>query len=455
MRHDVRLASPSHGVGMGVLSQAETWWLHFLDSLARQGVRRESLPWYRMRIEHLLRYFPGVRSAALRGADIERYLGSISQQRWHGWQLEQTLEAVQRFGQACQAGWLHEVDWAGWRRRLVVSVCAAEADIIAHGVLPEEPALREFAVRLRTQQRSLRTEQTYLGWVQRCCRFHGLAEAGALTEAHAGPFLEYLASERGVAANTQRQALNALVAFLRELHGLTMVDIGRFMPAMGPRQVPTVLSLGEVRAILAQLTEPRLHLAVALMYGSGLRLMELVRLRVKDVDVAHGLVLVLDGKGGDSRRTPLPTSLVGAIGLQVAVAGRVHAMDLADGHGRASLPPGLTRKFGEAAAALPWQYLFPASALAVDPLDGRMKRHHLHESVVQKAMQRAVAGAGLTKRASCHTLRHSFATSLLEQGYDIRSVQELLGHRDVQTTMIYTHVLNRPGMAVRSPADLL
>jgi len=221
------------------------------------------------------------------------------------------------------------------------------------------------------------------------------------------------------------------------------------------RQVPTVLSVDEVRAVLHGIPDPTQRLMATLLYGAGLRLMELVRLRLKDVDLPHRLLLVLDGKGGRSRRVPLPESVVPALEAQMAEVRRLHAVDLEEGFGAASLPPGLGRKLGAAAREAAWQYLFPAPARGRDPLDGQEKRHHLHETTLQKTMRLAVQQAGLTKRASCHTLRHSFATHLLEGGQDIRTVQELLGHADVQTTMIYTHVLNRPGLAVRSPADLL
>lgn len=330
-----------------------------------------------------------------------------------------------------------------------------DAAVLEHGVLPVEPTLRAFALRLRMQRRSLRTEQTYLDWVDRCRRFHGLADAGRIEVGHVAPFLAHLAAERQVAANTQRQALNALVAFFKETRGVDGIDIGAYQPSAKARQVPTVLSVQEVRAVLGEIRDPMLHLAASLLYGAGLRLMEAVRLRIKDLDFAHRLILVLDGKGGGSRRAPMPDSLCEPLQAQVERVRALHARDDELGFGAASLPLGLLNKLGAAAKDLSWQFVFPASRLALDPADGVMKRHHIDESHLQKTVRRAVLAAGLTKRASCHTFRHSFATHLLAHGYDIRSVQELLGHKDVQTTMIYTHVLNRPGLAVRSPADLL
>ena len=372
------------------------------------------------------------------------------------WMLVQTLDALQRFGRYAGCAWVGEVDWAKWQVRWVAKpVSQEQIDTIERGQLPEEPTLRAFAVKMRTQQLSIRTERTYLDWVERCVRFHGLTGPADVTEGHIAPFLGHLAGERQVAASTQRQALNALVTFLKLTRGVTTVEVGSFLPGTKPRQVPTVLSVQEIRAVLAQIESPAQRLAASLLYGSGLRLMEAVRLRVKDLDFAHRMILVLEGKGGASRRTPMPESLVKPLEQQLAVVRALHAQDLKQGHGLASLPLGLTLKFGAAAKEFAWQYVFPSKSLAQDPYDGVIKRHHCDASNLQKAVHQSVQKAGVTKRASCHTLRHSFATHLLENGYDIRSVQELLGHENVATTMIYTHVLNRPGLAVRSPADLL
>lgn len=433
----------------------EEWWEEYLEGLVRQGVQPSALPWYRRRVEQLVARYPGVRSRDLQGVQIEEYFHAIDGWGLAGWQLEQTLDAIRRFGVACGDAWVDQVDWVGWRRRWVIAGTLEEVEQVEAGVLPEDPTLRDFVVRLRTQHRRLRTEQTYVGWVERCVKFHGLATAGELEDRHVGPFLAHLAVERRVAASTQRQALNSLVAFFKETRGVKVVDVGEFAPTTTPRQVPTVLSVAEVRAVLAKIEDPILQLMARLLYGSGLRLMEVVRLRVQDVDLEYRMVSVRDGKGGGSRRTTLPDSVIPDIMRQVEVVRDQHQEDLLAGFGAASLPMGLSRKVGAAVKDLSWQYLFPTARLALDPRDRTMKRHHLDESCLQKAVRRAVIAAGLTKRASCHTFRHSFATHLLENGYDIRSVQELLGHQDVQTTMIYTHVLNRPGLAVRSPADLL
>lgn len=432
----------------------DVWWGRYLHNISKQGVPEKTLPWYRLRVEQLMSRFPGVHSSVLRVEDVNKHLTYIGGLGLPYWQLEQTLDALQRFALACQLSWGKQVTWDTWRQEWGHGTSTENLQDIMAGILPLNPTLRAFAVKLRVYQRSLRTEQTYLTWVERCCRFHTVCPA-QLEERHVGPFLSYLASERHVAPSTQRQALNGLVAFFKETKGLSTIDAGAYQTSDRPRQVPTVLSIAEVRKVLGQIDDPLQQLIATLLYGAGLRLSEAIRLRLQDLDFEHRLILVIDGKGGASRRTPMPESTIAPLLAHLVYVRMLHQQDLDQGFGRASLPPGLARKLGEGATSIGWQYVFPGLRLAWDPIDGVMKRHHVHQTSVQKAVHAAVMKAGLEKRASCHTFRHSFATHLLEQGYDIRSVQDLLGHKDVQTTMIYTHVLNRPGLAVRSPADLL
>lgn len=267
-------------------------------------------------------------------------------------------------------------------------------------------------------------------------------------------FLTWLAVERRVSASTQNQALSALLFLYRQVLGRELEALPSVVRARTPERLPVVLSRAEVARVLVEMSGPTRLIAI-LLYGAGLRLQEGLALRVKDVDFDLAQVTVRQGKGQKDRRTPLPTSVVEPLRAHLVVVRSLHAQDLAAGHGRVQVPCALARKYPAAATSWGWQFVFPASRLCRDPRYGAPSRYHLHESVVQRAVAEAVRRAGLAKRVSCHTFRHSFATHLLEDGYDIRTVQVLLGHRDVSTTMIYTHVLSRGALGVRSPADRL
>ncbi|MFL5577427.1 MAG: integron integrase [Gemmatimonadaceae bacterium] len=307
---------------------------------------------------------------------------------------------------------------------------------------------------VRTRHYSPRTEEAYVAWVRRYVRFLGLRHPAELGPAHVARFLSHLALERGVSASTQNQALAALLFLYREVLGAPLPLVEGAARAKRPARLPVVLTRDEVRAVLGALAS-RHRLVPTLLYGGGLRLMEALRLRVKDLDLARREVTVRGGKGGRDRVTLLPASAAAALAAQLDRVRRLHARDLAAGAGAVELPGALARKAPAAARAWAWQWVFPAASCYRDRRTGERRRHHLHESAVQRAVQAAVLRAGVAKRATCHTFRHSFATHLLEDGYDIRTVQELLGHADVRTTMIYTHVLNRGGRGVRSPADRL
>ncbi len=305
---------------------------------------------------------------------------------------------------------------------------------------------------IRRRYFSRRTEQAYVHWTRRFVYFHGKRHPRDLGEAEVTAFLNDLAVKRGVAAGTQNQALSALLFLYKEVLGRELAWLDGLERAKRPPRLPVVLTRAEVERLLAQLTGARWLLA-SLMYGSGPRVMECLRLRVKDVDLDYRQILVRDGKGEKDRVTMLPEKLVEPVRAHLERVRALHARDLREGYGEVHLPYALARKYPRAGREWAWQYLFPSKNRSADPDDGVIRRHHLDESVPQRAVKEAVRGAGIAKRVSCHTLRHSFATHLLEGGYDIRTVQELLGHSDVSTTMIYTHVLNQGGRGVKSPLD--
>ena len=308
------------------------------------------------------------------------------------------------------------------------------------------------AIRLRHY--SGRTEEVYVGWVRRFVRFSGMRHPAEVETDEVSRFLLSLANSGRVAASTQNQAASALQFLFEQVLGKPLARRAGLVRAKEPGRLPVVLTPGEVKAVLARVRGVS-QLVALLLYGSGLRLLEALTLRVKDVDFGRGEIVVRRGKGKQDRVTMLPVSVRPPLGEHLRRVERQHQLDLREGAGAVSLPGAFARKVPAASRGWPWQWVFPATRRYVDPATGEVRRDHLHDTAVQRAVQQAVHDAGIPKRATCHTFRHSFATHLLESGYDIRTVQELLGHRDVRTTMIYTHVLNRGGLGVRSPADFL
>ena len=306
--------------------------------------------------------------------------------------------------------------------------------------------------RCRVKHYSIRTEKRYCDWIRRFILFHRKRHPSEMGKPEIEAFLTYLAVSGNVAASTQNQALAAILFLYKEVLQVELPWLDDVTRAKRPPKLPVVLSESEAKALLAQL-EGVHYLVAALLYGSGLRLMEAIRLRVQDVDFERLEITVRSGKGNKDRRTMLPRSLVEPLRSQLSRVRVFHEQDLKNGIGPVYLPYALERKYPSAGHELAWQYLFAASSPAVDPRSGVVRRHHIGEQAFQRAIKHAVRAAGINKPATSHSLRHIFATQLLESGYDIRTVQELLGHKDVRTTQIYTHVLNRGGYAVRSPLD--
>ncbi|HXI73807.1 MAG TPA: integron integrase [Verrucomicrobiae bacterium] len=305
---------------------------------------------------------------------------------------------------------------------------------------------------MRFRRLAWRSEQAYRDWIKRFIFFHGKRHPKDMGEAEVEAFLTHLATELKVSASTQNQALNALVFLYRHVLVRPLGVLEGIQRAKRLPRVPVVLSKAEVSRLLAAVPD-KYRLLFQFMYGTGLRLMEALRLRVKDVDFERNQIIVRGGKGDKDRVTMLPDSLKLAMEGQLRRVTLLHQQDLGVGLGMVKLPGALKRKYPNAERELGWQWFWPAVTISVDPADGQRKRHHLHDTSIQRVMLAAVRLCKLTKPATCHTLRHSFATHLLENGYDIRTVQNLLGHKDVTTTQIYTHVMQKPGLGVKSPLD--
>ena len=325
---------------------------------------------------------------------------------------------------------------------------------------------------IRARHYSLRTEEAYVGWIRRFILFHQKRHPIEMAEPEINAFVTHLAVQSSIGASTQTQALSALMFLYRHVLRKPLPDLDTVIRAKRPGRLPSVLTRSEVRRILGRMNgTPRL--VATLLYGTGIRLLECLRLRVKDLEFGNNRIIVRDTKGGEDRVVPFPVVARAEMPSWLSRVKRIHDGDLADGFGSVYLPDAIARKFPGSEREWGWQYVFPGEHRSHDPRGKELRRrpgsaapvltptgqperrHHLHETVIQRALRRAVLDVGISRRISCHTFRHSFATHLLEEGYDIRTIQELLGHRDVKTTMIYTHVLNRGGRGVKSPVDLL
>jgi integron integrase len=427
-------------------------------AVLRQGVPPARIEWFVRWAQRFARAAPGVPLRTRTEAHVRAFLTDLKgQAHVEPWQVEQAQEALRVLYQEClPLPWARPWPWQTHTPETVKGLLQRESFRDALSARAVDAAHQEMLNRLRTELRarhySLRTEQAYEHWMRRFVTFHELKSPRELGPGAVKEYLEYLALERKVSAGTQNQALNALVFLYEQVIGEPIGTLGDFTRAKRPKRLPVVLTRAQVNRLLDALTDTY-RLMTGLLYGSRLRLMECVRLRVKDVDFAHNQIMVRDGKGQKDRVTILPQRFQPGLREHLARVKEQHETDLAQGFGAVYLWPALERKYPNAVREWIWQYVFPSGRLSVDPRSGKVRRHHLHENALQRAVKDAAVKVGLTKQMSCHVLRHSFATHLLEGGYDIRTVQELLGHADVSTTMIYTHVLNTPGLAVKSPAD--
>jgi integron integrase len=445
------------------------FWARYAESLLKHAIAGRNAEWH---IRHAQRFCYGLNGKHLRDlgtSDLDAYLARLGrQQKVEAWQLRQTISALRvLFSDMTECKWASAYPWQEKMdacQDLSAEHPSRARDLSAQEIVSErqkrkptisDPKTLQELGRLREvtrlQDKAYRTEQTYSEWVERFVRFcDGVLPDDPLRVA---AFLEHLALRDQVAPATQAQALNALVFFYRHVRHVELGDLGDFKRPKSRHKLPVVLTYEEIDRLLGNMADTA-GLMARLMYGTGMRLMECVRLRVKDVDWGNHYITVIYGKGKKSRFVPLPEVYTDELKAHVAMRKLEYERDLAAGFGEVYVSDALRRKWPNVGTKWGWHYVFAAARISTDPRSGRHMRHHVSENVPQKAIKRAVAKAEIVKDASCHTLRHSFATHLLAAGHDIRTVQELLGHADVATTMIYTHVLNRPGLTARSPADL-
>jgi integron integrase len=448
-------------------------WDPFVRALRRRGIREPFARWYVLRAEQFLRARPREEPRNYAAADLAGYLEEAGRRAdLRDWQYAQIVDALEvLLREVLQLPWTDAFDWAYWRasaRELTPDHATLARESAPPAPTPgdgsydgparfAEPgpqhaaALRAVVGEIRRRAYSIRTEQTYVQWIQRFAAFHGGRDPRTLGAAEVRTFLEHLAVHGRVVAGTQNQALSALVFLYREVLRRPL-DLDAFVRAKRPRSLPVVLTRSEARALLDKLDGTH-RLMASLLYGTGMRLMEVIRLRIKDIDFGYRQIVVRNAKGAKDRVVPLPNAAIEPLQTHLSRVRALHEQDLRNGFGSVYMPDALAKKYPQAAREWIWQYAFPSGRISVDPRSRIARRHHLHENSLQKGVKAAAAKARIPKKTSCHTLRHSFATHLLEEGYDIRTVQELLGHADVSTTMIYTHVLNRGGRAVLSPLD--
>jgi integron integrase len=456
-----------------------SFWDRYIEKLHESGVKRLFDRWFVLRAEQYVSAHPGRKPRDHQPRDVTRYLAETGRScDMKDWQFRQVVAAIQKLFELVGVDWFDEVDWNHWRdsaRHLEETNPTVARDYVERQALPDAgpttvDALRrthaalldEVRAAIRRRGFSIKTEQTYLHWTLHFLAFFGGPDPRAAQASDIARFLDNLAVHRKFSGSTQNLALNALVFLYREALGRSDLSIGEFTRAKRPQHVPTVLTQAEVALLLQQLAGTQ-HLMASLMYGTGMRLMECSRLRIQDIDFGYGQITVRNAKGSKDRVVPLPEKAASALSGHLERVKTLHEADLAEGFGEVYLPDALARKYPHAAKDWRWQYVFPSARLSADPRSGAVRRHHLHENGLQKAVKLAAERAHIAKRVGTHTLRHSFATHLLQAGYDIRTLQELLGHSDVSTTMILrrrsgqvnTHVLNKGGKGVQSPLDRL
>jgi len=430
--------------------------------------------WYVIRIEEYIAFNKQHESEKRlhqhTATNIELFLDVVNQKKLlESWQVHQLIHALQLlFTQFLKLPWAKHFDWDYWkasaddrssnhtefiRQPGLLKKDETEWQYYEKTIKAHKALFKKIIAVMRQRDYSISTEKTYSQWIVRYIIFHGGKDPEQLHQNNIVAFLEYLAVKRNVSPSTQNQALCALVFLYQQVMGQTLGQFEHFSRAKKQPRLPVVMTQEEVKNTLEKMQGVH-YLMASLLYGTGMRLMECLRLRVKDIDFNYKQITVRSGKGNKDRIVPLPGTLVSELQAQLQMARTFYETDLKNNQANVYLPYALARKFPNAGREWIWQYVFPSAKLSLDPRAKIVRRHHLHQSSLQRHVKIAAMAAQITKRVTCHTFRHSFATHLLEAGYDIRTVQELLGHVDVSTTMIYTHVMNKPGLTVKSPLDI-
>ena len=452
----------------------ERFWKRYRTILADHDIKGKNAKCYERRVDSFIQATIATRLRDKTAEDIKAYLSNVlNRTNLEDWKYLQILDAIRLlFQQMLNLSWAKHFPWEAWKEpHLNFPDIVERYDVRRRFNHPSlstprfkdslegckaayrfQKELEKLHTAIRVRHYSIRTDQSYKRWVLRFITFHDYHHLDTLDSKAIHSYLNFLADVRRVSASTQNQALNALVFFYQYVLERQFGEIGDFTRAKRPARLPVVLTREEITCLIDQL-EGINWLMAGMLYGAGLRLMECVRLRVKDVDFQHGQILVRDAKGQKDRITVLPEKYHKSLQEHLSKVKMLYQSDLEAGAGEAYIWPSLGRKYPNAAKEWKWQYVFPATGLSKDPRRGKIRRHHIHESSLQRAVKKAAAAAGIPKQVNCHALRHSFATHLLQAGYDIRTVPELLGHADVSTTMIYTYVLKQGGLAVQSPFE--
>lgn len=458
------------------------FWDKFSKKSMKYGVKDDAVVWMVRRAEVYIKYYPNDKLVHHTASFVTQYLkDKYRNPLLLDWQFRQIVLVLKiLFTEMEHVDWAMNYDWKQWeeKSKSLKSANKTTKDFSTTDLKRLKESLRDkndssqglfkkvfdrypeyvenLIKSIRLQHYSMRSEEAYLRWFMRFLTFHDMKDPAELNEKDIESYLEYLVFKRKVSSSTQSQALNALVYFYKSVLSLELSDCIQFTRSKKPKRLPVVLSVTEINKVLSLMRNDCVHsLIVNLLYGCGMRLMECARLRIMDVDFDYQQIMVREAKGKKDRVIPMPKKVIERLRKQISDVKILHQRDVEHGFGSVFMPEALLRKYPTFEKDIKWQYVFPASVISKDPRSGVMRRHHLHESVIQKYVKRTADQAGISKRVTCHVLRHSFATHLLENGYDIRTVQELLGHSDVSTTMIYTHVLNKPGVTVTSPLDLI